>query len=276
MKKLSLITKISIIIFLFIMALVLSIPVYKRLETIVDKYTEKFCEQIKDTTGLTVSYDSISPSVLAYLGIKGIKAIDGQGRVIAEVKNTHIKYKLMPLLKGEYNSIIRGVSINGVNVDIPALIDFVNEFTAANGPPAQEENEKPPQWNEQIYDKIQMVMDYIPPNVTVKNLNLEYNKKPLNASLLVKEIRVLNPANKNSIDFNIKSSVSAVYNKINVTGEAAFNGSVMQELDNSFVNINLANISQGSYKLNKLNFILDLLTIWHYLKSFHLTFSDIS
>ena len=97
MKKLSLITRISVTIFLFLimLALALAIPVYKRLETIVDRYTEKICAQVKDATGLTVSYESISPSILAYLGIKGIKAEDSQGRTVVNVKNTNIKYKLL-------------------------------------------------------------------------------------------------------------------------------------------------------------------------------------
>ncbi|MBP5602722.1 MAG: translocation/assembly module TamB domain-containing protein [Treponema sp.] len=258
MKKLTLITRISIAIFLFIMtlALALAIPVYKRLETIVDKYTSQLCDQVTEITGLTLSYDSISPSVLAYLGIKGIKVSDSKGRVLVDVNNTHIKYKLLPLLKGEYDSIIKGVAINGVDVNVSALIDFIKELPSKNVPPGSEKSEKPPQRLEDIYDTIQIVMDYIPPNVTVKNLRLEYINSPLNASLLVKEIRVLNPANKASIDFNIKSTISAVYNKINVTGDAVFNGSLMQTIDNSFVNINLANITQGNYKLNKFNFIV--------------------
>ena len=258
MKKLSLITRISVTIFLFLimLALALAIPVYKRLETIVDRYTEKICAQVKDATGLTVSYESISPSILAYLGIKGIKAEDSQGRTVVNVKNTNIKYKLLPLLKGHYESIVKGVSINGVDINVSALIDFINEFTEKNGPPPDNETEKPPPRLDDIYDKIKMAMDYIPPNVTVKNLQLEYINAPLNASLLVKEIRVLNPENKDSIDFNLKSSVSVIYNKINVTGDTAFTGSLMRSLDNSFVNINMANITQGKYKLNKLNFMV--------------------
>ena len=68
------------------LALVLAIPVYRRLESIVDRYTQKFCRQIKDSTGLTISYDSISPSVLAYLmGHSGVE--------ITLNRYTHIKYE---------------------------------------------------------------------------------------------------------------------------------------------------------------------------------------
>ena len=97
MKKLTLITRISIAIFLFIMilALALAIPVYKRLETIIDKYTSQICEQVTERTGLTISYDSISPSVLAYLGIKGIKVSDSQGKVLVDV-SLHPRHQRRP------------------------------------------------------------------------------------------------------------------------------------------------------------------------------------
>ena len=79
----------AIFLFLMALALALAIPVYRRLESIVDRYTQKFCRQIKDSTGLTISYDSISPSVLAYLAVKGIKVTDSQGRLVTEILNTN-------------------------------------------------------------------------------------------------------------------------------------------------------------------------------------------
>ena len=258
MKKLSLITKISMAIFLFLMALALAlaIPVYRRLESIVDRYTQKFCRQIKDSTGLTISYDSISPSVLAYLAVKGIKVTDSQGRLVTEIKNTNIKYKLLPLLKGHYESIVKGVLINGIELDVLALLDFVNAITEKNRPPDLVDKEKPPPAMENIYDIIKLVMDYIPPNVTVKNLELTYKKTPLNASLLVKEIRVLNASDKNAVDFNIKSSAALSYKNLqNFAGDLILNGTITQRLDDSFVNINFSNFVQGSFKFNKLNFL---------------------
>ena len=255
MKKLSLITKICIIIFLFIIsvAVLLSVPMYKRLSTIVDKYSHLLVNEVSEKTGLTVSYDSISPSVLAYLGIKGIIIKDRNGRTIASVKNTHIKYKILPLLKRNYDSILKGISINGVDLNIVELIDFIKEFNSYHAPPdtGQEEDNKP-----DIYNQVKLIMDYIPPNITVKNLSLKYIQNPLNASLLVKEIRVLNPEDKESIDFNLKTAAKVVYGeKINAAGDIAFNGTITKEFDNSFVNINLADFTQGQFKLNKLNFL---------------------
>ena len=258
MKKLSLITKICISVFLFIIsfAILLSVPLYRRLDKLVDKYSDKLLVQIKETTGLEVSYEAISPSVLAYLGIKGIKVNDRYGRTIAEIKSTHIKYKLLPLLKKDYNSILKGITINGIDLNLMELIDFLKEFSSTHAPPPDSLVQKTASDTNEIYEQIKLVMDYIPPNITVKNLALKYNQRPLNASLLVKEIRVLNTEQKNSIDFNIKTSASVAYsNKIDSKGDITFIGSITSTLEDSFVNINFANFTQGKFKLNKLNFL---------------------
>ena len=258
MKKLSLITRICITIFLFIIsvAILLSVPMYKRLEKIVDKYSGQLVEQIARETGLVVSYESISPSILAYLGIKGIKVCDTQGRVVAQIKNTNIKYKLLPLLKKNYDSILKGIAINGVDLNIMELADFIKEFSSTHAPPQESVQQKPPPDRNKIYEQVKLVMEYIPPSITVKNLALKYNQKPLNASLLVKEIRVLNAEQKKSIDFSIKTTAAVAYNNlVDTNGEISFNGSITPQLDDSFVNINFVNFTQGKFKLNKLNFL---------------------
>ncbi len=258
MKKLSLITKICIIIFLFIfsIAILLSVPMYKRLNKIVDKYSNLLVSQVAQKTGLIVSYEAISPSVLAYLGVKGISVNDKEGRSIISVKNTHIKYKILPLLKKDYNSILKGISINGVDLDIVELIDFIKDFNSSHAPPDTIDTGQSQKSEDEIYNQIKMIMDYIPPNITVKNLNVLYNQKPLNASLLVKEIRVLNQEQKKSIDFNIKTDAHVLYtDKVDASGEVLFNGSITQNLENSYININLANFTQGKFKFNKLNFL---------------------
>lgn len=255
MKKLSLITKISIAIFLIIItvALLLSVPVFKRLEKIVDKYAHQFTSQVSETTGLNFSYESISPSIFAYLGIKGIKISDSKNTVLAEIKSINIKYKLIPLLKGRFDSIIKGVTIDGITLDIDAIVDFAANFSEQSG---KDRVDKPPS-SQNIYEQINTVMDYVPPYVTVKNLSLDYKKDLINASLLVKEIRVLNSSRKDSIDFNIKTTANAIYNqKTSVRGEVVFNGSVTKALDNSYANINLLNFSGADYKFNKLNFLV--------------------
>ena len=259
MKKLSLVTRISIGIFLVIMTvtLLLAIPVYRRLETIIDRYAGKLGSEFTGSTGLTLSYDSISPSILANLGIKNIKVLDSSGKQLAGIKTVHIKYRFIALLKGEFDSIVRGVVADGVEADIQALSDFIQKMVLEkSGAPPQGE-EKPPFDETELYNQVSMIMDYIPPNISVKNAVMKYDDDALNASLMVREIRVLNTRDKKAVDFNIKSNMNVKYsNVVNTKGDVALSGTITSALDDSFANITLSNFSQDKYKLNKLNFLL--------------------
>ena len=254
MQKLSRITKISIAVFLFIsiLALSLSIPVFLRLEKIVDKYTKRFTDDLAQKTGLVFSYESISPSVFAYLGIKGITVSEQNSGQLGEIKRINIKYKLMPLLKGEYDSIIKGISIDGVVFNLDAITDYIQKNT---GQTQNQKVDKPPSAQE-LYSQISSYMDYVPPYVTVKNLSVKYTKDLINASLLVKEIRVLNSEHKDSISFNIKTNVAGSYKENSLNGDVLLDGTITKNLDDSFAHINLANFVSGKYKFNKFNFLL--------------------
>jgi len=255
MKKLSAITKITLSGFLAIilLALIISVPVFRRLEKVVDRYTNNLTSQLTEKTGLVLSYDSISPSVFASLGIKGIKLSNAQEGLLGEIKNTRVKYKLLPLLKGEYDSIIKGIVLDGVVLDIDAIVAFAQNFQKL---PEKDRVDKPPEVSE-ILNIINTVIDFVPPYVTVKNLSLNYTKDLLNASLLVKEIRVLNSEHKDSVEFNAKTFANVLYGKkLSGTGDILLNGTVTKSLDNSFVYVNLANFTEGKYKFNKFNFLL--------------------
>ena len=258
MKKLSLVAKISSAVFLFILMLVLllSIPVFKRLEKVLDNYSQKFSQTVTRFSGLKVSYESISPSIFAYLGIKGIQITDSSGRIIGQVKNTHIKYKLIPLLKGEYDSIVKSVSIDGVLLNTVPLIDYIQELLELQKKAESEEVKKPPSM-EELFDQISLVMNYIPQNITLKNFTVKYNKDSINSSLLVKEIRVLNSERKDYISLNLKSDVTAAFGKkLSTNGDLALNGRLTKNLENSFAYINLSNFTLSKYKFNKFNFLL--------------------
>ncbi len=259
MKKLSLVTKISSAVFLFILILVLalSVPVFRRLEKVLDNYTQKFSQEITKYSGLTISYESISPSIFAYLGIKGIKICDKDERIIGQIKNTHIKYKLIPLLKGEYNSIIKSITIDGVVLDTVPLIDFIQTYVIKQ-PPDEESGEvkKPPALDD-LFEQMNLIIDYIPQNIILKNFTVKYNKDSINSSLLVKEIRVLNSERRDYITLTLRSEVDAAFGtNASTGGELAVNGRLTRNLDNSYAYLNLSNFTFGKYKFNKFNFLV--------------------
>ena len=64
----------GILFFLIVLlfAIVSIVPIYKRVNNSVKNYVEKLCLELEDKTGLTVSYRSLSPSILTGFRVKGI------------------------------------------------------------------------------------------------------------------------------------------------------------------------------------------------------------
>ena len=84
MKKLSRRTKICSVIFIFLIitALLVSRPIYRKLEDTVNKFTKQIIENVYENTGIILSYESFSPSILASFRINNIIAKDENGKEI--------------------------------------------------------------------------------------------------------------------------------------------------------------------------------------------------
>ena len=119
MKKISVITKVSCVVFfiLSISVIIISRPIYNRLEKAVVDYTQEMKSLIYEKTGLHFSYESFSPSVLSAFYVKNIQLTDSSNRIVANIQNTKVSYKIDELFKKNYDDFIRSVTINGVVLD---------------------------------------------------------------------------------------------------------------------------------------------------------------
>ena len=71
----------------------------------------------------------------------------------------------------------------------------------------------------------------------------------------VKSVALSNNAQKNILDVNFNSNLKASYSefKRTITSNFNFNGTITPTLDNSQLSVKLSNLTDGTYKLNKLN-----------------------
>ncbi len=107
MKKISVITKVSCVVFfiLSISVIIISRPIYNRLEKAVVDYTQEMKSLIYEKTGLHFSYESFSPSVLSAFYVKNIQLTDSSNRIVANIQNTKVSYKIDELFKKNYDII---------------------------------------------------------------------------------------------------------------------------------------------------------------------------
>ena len=245
MKKIPVAVKISVLVFLviIIMAFAFSRPIYNRIKERVDKVAFQLTDKVTELTGLTLTYDSFSPSILSFLSIKGIKLADENGTVILSIKNTRINYKLNELIKGNMETFIRSVLVSGVDVDVGQIIGVAERLSAAN------QNDK------KAAPEIEKILSYVPQNVTVKNISLNYSNESFESSFVIKDVSLLNSMWGNSLEFQMDCAANAFVKKNNAkySGSVYLTGSVSESFDKATVYLNIADFTDGTFRIAKTN-----------------------
>ena len=245
MKKIPVAVKISVLVFLviIIMAFAFSRPIYNRIKERVDKAAFQLTDKVTELTGLTLTYDSFSPSILSFLSIKGIKLADENGTVILSIKNTRINYKLNELIKGNMETFIRSVLVSGVDVDVGQIIGVAERLSAAN------QNDK------KAAPEIEKILSYVPQDVTVKNISLNYSNESFESSFVIKDVSLLNSMWGNSLEFQMDCAANAFVKKNNAkySGSVYLTGSVSESFDKATVYLNIADFTDGTFRIAKTN-----------------------
>lgn len=248
MKKLSKFALITFIVFLLlVIASGIAVrPIYKALEAKITEITQNVCNILTEKTGLSVSYDSFSPSILNSFKIKKINLSDGEGNVVVGIKAISIKYKLSNLLKGDLQDFISSIVIDGVEVDAKRILNVVQILS--------EQNEKKEEENE--FD-IKQILNFVPVKIIVKNVHVFYDDEKFFADALIKGVDLKNSEQKDYIELGFKSKIKATIKDagMNISGNIDANGTLYSNLDNSFLNLTLSDLNNEQYKINKLSLL---------------------
>ena len=101
------------------------------------------------------------------------------------------------------------------------------------------------------------IIDFIPQNVTVKNILLEYQDSSFETSYLIKNIALSNSSRISTIEFELESKLSLLLknNGTKITTDVDVNAIVPSDLENSSLFIEVSDLTNGILKMNKLNFL---------------------
>lgn len=229
-----------ILIFLIFASFMLSYPIKKAVNKKVESKVSEYTTAFHEYTGLNLSYKSLSPSILSNFYIKEISVTNSSGNQLLTISKTRVNYRILKLLKGDLQNGISSVVIDGINLDVTELINLYQIFK-----------------DKFITTKIEFsqLKKLIPQNIRLKNIYFTYKDENLNSSLSIKNISVDNVSQKQILSFQMNSFLKAdvVSYKKTVSCSLDFNGTVTEQLENSFVNIKLNDLTDGVYKLNKLS-----------------------
>ncbi len=228
-----------IMILLVVLALLISAPVKKAITRAVNDRINGFTTMLHDATGLSITYERLSPSLLSNFYIHNIRVFDDDGDQLLSVNKTKVSYSLFNILRKDLQRGISSVVIDGINLDVDELIQLTERFnnsTAKSG-------------------GLSELKKIIPANIKLKNIYLEYNDENLSALLNLKNIGVSNSLKKNTIELQADAVLNAKIPAIkrNLSGKLALSGSLTDTFDGSQLNVKLRDFTDGDFRLNKLN-----------------------
>ena len=88
-----------IMILLVITALLIAAPIKKLITNGVNDRIMGFTTLLHDKTGLSISYQKLSPSILSNFYIHNIRVFDDEGNQLLSVNKTRVSYSLFNLIK---------------------------------------------------------------------------------------------------------------------------------------------------------------------------------
>ena len=91
-----------IMILLVITALLIAAPVKKIITRGVNERINGFTSLLHEKTGLSISYERLSPSILSNFYIHNIRVHDDNGNQLLSVNKTRITYSLLNLIKKDF------------------------------------------------------------------------------------------------------------------------------------------------------------------------------
>ncbi len=258
MKKPSLRNLAAIFIFVLSIAVVLLVlaPVYNAVSSRIYSQFDKVVSSFQESTGLRLSYKSLSPSVFTGLRIKNITLTDEQhGETVVEIKKTEVRYSIPKFLRGEGLSAIKDITVDGFIVEVdPEENGFIEKF---KGLSKKGESSAPAKTEKVQEVNLEELIKNLPFNVFIKNVHLRYRKNQALADLHFKKITLafLNISRqimiKTSGGVKYTTEKGAVYS----AGFSA-DGYIPEVLEGSSLVIRFSDISNGNYAFNHLNLVV--------------------
>ena len=105
-----------IMILLAVTALLISAPVKKAITHGVNDRINGFTKMLHDTTGLSISYEKLSPSLLSNFYIRNIRVFDDDGNQLLAISKTRVTYSIINLIRKDLQRGISSVIVDGINL----------------------------------------------------------------------------------------------------------------------------------------------------------------
>lgn len=160
--------------------------------------------KFESSTGLSISYKSLSPSILSGIVLNGIVLRDAETKEeILTVKKTSIYYRLSKLIHGDLDHAFTKLSIN--NVVINCSYENLQKLFSS----AQEKEEKKEFTISYVENLVRTIAFSVPFDVQVKNVRFKYSSGMDVYSLALRELLLRKNNSSSSVFLRLNGYVDS-------------------------------------------------------------------
>lgn len=258
MKSRILRTSVGALIFFLLIAAVFAFvqPIYRKTGDFLNTYVTKGRQFIEDNTGLTISYKSLSPSIITGVNLRGFTVSEkSTGKTILTVKRVKLSYRLLKLLHGDFEHCFTGLTLNGLNFTVSQkqLDKITSSSVSENASQNVSQKEKLT-----ALDVIREVFFSFPFQVSFKNINVNYSNAQFTSSCSVKNLEMQKSEDGNSLSGNFKGNFITTLPSGKTTFGFSFSadGRLLKEISGSSAMVSVSSYNRADYSLGRSSYLL--------------------
>lgn len=227
---------VSILFSLVATSLFFAKSVSRRLDSALRSRIETLNAGLVKNFGISISYSSLSPSILTGIGIKGIALEDAKsGRTFLTVKKATVRYSLRQILKGNFGDAVSEVVVNTATADLLPDADFP------------------------LMDLLKSISleGTEPFKVRVNNVRVTYTdaENDFFSLCTFRRIYVGRAFSNGKYSAGFTGTLSGRYGKNSFSSNVVLESSILNEIDNSSAVVQFFNTKFNSYSVSRIGFL---------------------
>ncbi len=245
-------------------AVVLISPVYNRVTEELRTVQKEVLDSLTENFGVSLKYDSMSPSILSALQIKNLYVYDAQTDTeLLSVGRVRFKYNLFKILTGNFSEAFSELVLESGSVSYDAeknalfrekITLFISSREKKDSTDAVSGPEDP---NAALAGAVSQIFGF-PFTVLLKNFSVSYTDDFVSAAVALKTVKLT--VSPEDIQADINGSASANTSLAPALGDFAMSfgieASVNNTFDRSSARIRLNSVSTADFSVSRLAFLL--------------------
>lgn len=254
---------IGIITFLLIAASAVAVmkPVYKKIDSAISSCESKLILSLEERAGLSISYKSVSPSILSKIYIKGIVASDAKtGDEILRIKKIAVSYSLARILQGNFGSALKKLSARDIFVNVDSSFFSSSVFAKAEDTGAKKSRGASGVSLEKIEDAVKQLAFALPFDVQIRNIMFSFTRNRERYVFSLRDCSIKKDAGGEFLYFKAGGYVSAslkLFGYRTAGFSFGIDGYLLRSVSGSFCRIFLDDYSKAEFSVRRLSFLLN-------------------